>query len=115
MTDHVRQAERLYGRARQSFESDGAQSGKLPQLFGRLHPHHAQQYSLIEREYLRFMALKVLHTDTSVPTQMSPPAAVDLLWHTHVLVSAFSLPPCLSLQLLSGSHIFLHSSTTAGH
>ena len=80
----VRDAERLYARARSSLED---QSDQLQRLFESLHPQYAQQYALIEREYLRFIVLKVLHKDTSVPTQMSPSTTVDLLWHTHVLVS----------------------------
>jgi len=36
------------------------------------------------QEYRRFLALKVLYKDTATPTDLSPSALVDLVWHTHM-------------------------------
>lgn len=82
--DRITESEELYAAARSGFKS---QSSMVRQAFNSLHPELAAQVALIEREYLRFMVLKVQHKDTDDPARFSPPPAVDDFWHTHVLVS----------------------------
>jgi hypothetical protein len=86
MADLVAEAERLYMLCRQHLVSD-----PLKRAFVHMHPEHAAQHSLFEREYLRFIVLKLLTRDTGPTPRYSPCTAVDELWHIHVLVS-ISLP-----------------------
>jgi hypothetical protein len=82
VVDTVVQAEVKYALCRQHIDAVS-----LRQCFERLHPEiKTQEVSLLLREYIRFMALKLLKNDTGSNPVLSPPKAVDDVWHTHVLV-----------------------------
>eukprot|EP00953_Heterococcus_sp_UTEX-ZZ885_P005042 3190-Heterococcus_DN1.PRE.2 len=81
VVDTVVQAEVKYALCRQHIDAVS-----LKQCFERLHPEiKTQEVSLLLREYIRFMALKLLKNDTGSNPGLSPPKAVDDVWHTHVL------------------------------
>jgi hypothetical protein len=80
--DTVVQAEVKYALCRQHIDAVS-----LRQCFERLHPDIPKhEVSLLMREYIRFMTLKLLKNDTGSTPVLSPPKAVDDVWHTHVLV-----------------------------
>jgi hypothetical protein len=79
--DIVAEAEGLYAKCREHLATDRLQSA-----FVHLHPEHASQFSLLKREYLRFVVLKLLEKDTAADAKLSPSLAVDKMWHSHVLV-----------------------------
>ena len=64
-------------------------------------------------EYARFMVLKVVHNDIDGATRtLSPSAAVDAVWHTHMLMPQDYLHMCRVL-LGSAQHCFWHNPATA--
>jgi hypothetical protein len=79
----VAEAEGLYAACSERLATD-----RLQRAFVHLHPEHASQFSLMKREYLRFIVLKLLEHDTGAQPTLTPSKAVDDLWHTHVLVRA---------------------------
>jgi hypothetical protein len=80
----VADAEGLHADCREHLDSD-----RLHLAFVELHPEHASQFSVLKREYLRFIVLKLLKKDTGAQSRLSPPVAVDQMWHTHLLVRTF--------------------------
>jgi hypothetical protein len=46
----------------------------------------AEATTLVVREYIRFMAMKMLGEDISTDALLSPPAQVDAFWHVHLTV-----------------------------
>ena len=89
--DEMIEGEQLYAKARTAFAIGG---DTVVKAFKALNPDLASKCPLIEREYLRFMALKCQHNDTTAkhPAKLSPPEAVDQLWHAHLLVSLRTSP-----------------------
>jgi hypothetical protein len=79
--DIVTEAEALYVVCYEHLVTD-----RLQRAFTHLYPAHASQFSLLKREYLRFIVLKLLEKDTGAERKLSPSKAVDDLWHTHMLV-----------------------------
>jgi hypothetical protein len=80
--DMVAEAEGLYAACCERLATD-----RLQRAFVHLHPELADQFSLVKREYVRFIVLKLLEHDTGAQAMLSPSQAVDKMWHTHVLVS----------------------------
>ena len=59
----------------------------------------------------RFLALKVIYQDTGIPTDLSPSALVDLVWHTHISNPGHYLDTCNKL----GVKIIDHDPEAARH
>jgi hypothetical protein len=79
---HVTEAEALHVVCYEHLVTD-----RLQRAFTHLHPAHASQFSLLKREYLRFIVLKLLEKDTGAQSKLSPSKTVEDLWQTHMLVS----------------------------
>ena len=63
------------------------------------------------QEYRRFLAVKVIYRDTGIPTDLSPSALVDLVWHTHISNPGHYLDTCSKL----GVKIIDHDPEAARH
>merc|ERR1719309_681394 len=63
------------------------------------------------QEYRRFLAVKVIYRDTGIPTDLSPSAVVDLVWHTHINNPGHYLDICNKL----GVKIIDHDPEAARH
>ena len=73
--DIVAEAETLYAVYREHLVTDSVQ-----RAFVHLHPEHAGHFSLLKREYLRFIVLKLLEKDTGAQPKLSPSLTAHMCW-----------------------------------